>query len=94
MVSVSVWLLLTAVAFWLLVVPRAARSSLYLTKYTARSNSAVSEYRKQNNESNSSELLSFFCVLMREKKLKTLLFFRKAQNKRGCTCELCNLLRY
>jgi hypothetical protein len=42
MVSVSAWRLLTVVAFWLLVVPKAVRSSLFLTKYTAKNNCQLS----------------------------------------------------
>lgn len=51
MVSVSVWPLQTAVAFWLLVVPKAVRSSPYLMKYTARSNSPYCDTTSNKTES-------------------------------------------
>ncbi len=61
MVSVSVWRLLTVVVFWLLVVLRAARSSLYLMKYTVRSNPSTLFLQNNSYKSSSQELLFLFC---------------------------------
>lgn len=60
MVSASVWRLLTVVVFWLLVALRAARSSLYLMKYTVRSKPSTLFLQNNSYKSSSQELL-FFC---------------------------------
>ena len=64
MVSASVWRLLTVVVFWLLVVLRAARSSLYLMKYTVRSNPSTLFLQNNSYKSSSQELLFFVLCLV------------------------------